>query len=49
MAETGRPRMMLRAVAYGAYGGDRIGVPHQSTKISLTTSGLLTPRYRPWR
>ena len=30
--------MMLRAVAYGAYGGDRIGVLHQATKITLTTS-----------
>ena len=29
---------MLRAVAYGAYGGDRIGVLHQATKITLTTS-----------
>ena len=33
-----KPRMMLRAAAYGAYGGDRIGVLHHATKISLTTS-----------
>lgn len=46
MAETGRPRMMLRAVAYGAYGGDRIGVLHQSTKISLTTSVSGVPTLR---
>lgn len=32
------PKMLLRAVAYGAYGGDRIGVLHHATKISLTTS-----------
>lgn len=38
MVSTGRPKMMLRAVAYGAYGGDRIGVLHHATKISLTTS-----------
>lgn len=30
--------MMLRAVAYGAYGGERIGVLHKATKITLTTS-----------
>ena len=30
--------MMLRAVAYGAYGGDRIGVLHKAVKITLTTS-----------
>ena len=33
-----KPRMMLRAAAYGAYGGDRIGGLHHATKISLTTS-----------
>lgn len=38
MVSSGQQRMMLRAVAYGAYGGDRIGVLHQATKISLTTS-----------
>ena len=38
MVSTGRPKMMLRAVAYGAYGGDRIGVLHHATTISLTTS-----------
>ena len=46
MTETGRSRMMLRAVAYGAYGGDRIGVLHQSTKISLTTSVSGVPTLR---
>ena len=38
MTRLGQPRMMLRAVAYGAYGGDRIGVLHKATKITLTTS-----------
>ena len=33
-----KPKMMLRAAAYGAYGGDRIGVLRHATKISLTTS-----------
>lgn len=46
MAETGRPKMMLRAVAYGAYGGDRIGVLPHATKISLTTSVSGVPTLR---
>jgi len=42
----GTPKMMLRAAAYGAYGGDRIGVLHHATKISLTTSVSGVPTLR---